>query len=291
MHSALPMTLQQTPAAFQNTPDYVQSLHRGLDVICAFGRGQAAMTLSDLAERTGLSRAVVRRLLLTLESLGYVRRHDRLFALTPRILELGYGYLSSLTIAKLALPHMEEVARTINESCSLSVLDGHDIVYVQRVAVRKVMTFSLEVGARLPAFCASMGRVLVAGLDEEARARWLRGLKPRALTRYTITDKPTLMKELVRVRQQGYAYVEQELEEGLCSMAVPVSDGRSTLAALNAGMPFRTGARALAVKEVLPALQAAARRIEMTLPEGGHLAHVTDASRSTMGATAWKDAR
>lgn len=286
------MTLQQTPAAFQNTPDYVQSLHRGLDVICAFGRGQAAMTLSDLAERTGLSRAVVRRLLLTLEHLGYIRRHDRLFALAPRILELGYGYLSSLTIAKLALPYMEEVARTINESCSLSVLDGHDIVYVQRVAVRKVMTFSLEVGARLPAFCASMGRVLVAGLDEEARARWLRGLKPRALTRFTMTDKPALQKELLRVRAQGYAYVEQELEEGLCSMAVPVNDGRgNTLAALNTGMPYRTGARALAMKEVLPALQNAARRIELTLPEGGHLAHVTDASRATMGAAVWKDAR
>jgi len=286
------MSVPQTYAAFENTPDYVQSLHRGLDVICAFGRGQAAMTLSDLAERTGLSRAVVRRLLLTLEHLGYVAKQGRLFSLAPRILELGYGYLSTLTIAKLALPFMEEVARDINESCSLSVLDGHDIVYVQRVSVRKVMTVSLGVGARLPAYCASMGRVLVAGLDDEARVRWLRGLKPRALTQFTLTDKTTLQKELQRVRAQGFAYVEQELEEGLCALAVPVSDGRgATVAALNAGMPFRAGARARALNEVLPALRAAARQIEANLPADGSFPRANDALRSTMGATALKVAR
>jgi IclR family transcriptional regulator, pca regulon regulatory protein len=273
--------MTQLPAnvrpAFERSPDYVQSLHRGLDVICAFDREQPAMTLSALAGRTGLSRAVVRRVLLTLEYLGYIARPDgqqgRLFALAPRILDLGFGYLST-TIAKVALPFMEELARGINESCSLTVLDGHDIVYVQRVSVRRVMTISLAIGARLPAFCASMGRVLVAGLDEEARARWLRELKPRALTRFTLTDKAALQKELQRVCAQGYAYVEQELEEGLCAIAVPVGNGNGlTVAALNSGMAYRAGARARAIKQVLPALQNTARQIERSLPaawnEGG----------------------
>jgi IclR family pca regulon transcriptional regulator len=259
----------QAQLAFERTPDYVQSLHRGLDVICAFGREQPSMTLSDLAGRTGLSRAVVRRLLLTLEHLGYVGRQGRQFSLSPRILDLGFGYLSSLAIARFALPFMQELSQRINESCSLSVLDGHDIVYVQRVSVRRVMTISLAVGARLPAFCASMGRVLVAGLDDEARSRWIRSLKPRAHTRFTIVDKAALAKELTKVRSQGYAYVEQELEEGLCSLAIPIRDGNAdTVAALNSGMAFRAGARARALKEVLPALKAAAQQIERNLPNG-----------------------
>jgi len=274
------MSAQHSTADFSATPDYVQSLHRGLDVICAFTREQPAMTLSDLAGRTGLSRAVVRRLLLTLEYLGYVSREapavgaasgreSRLFCLSPRIMELGLGYIASLSVARLALPFMQDVARDINESCSLSVLDGHEIVYVQRVPVRKVMTVSLGVGARLPAFCASMGRVLVANLAEDVRSRWIRALKVRTHTQFTITDKTELQRELIRVRSQGYAYVEQELEEGLCSLAVPVIDGRGeTVAALNAGMPFRAGARTRAVKEVLPILQGAAARIGQRLAAG-----------------------
>src|SRR5262245_50549855 len=167
------MISPHSQTAFLDSPDYVQSLHRGLDVIRAFTREQSSMTLSNLAVRTGLSRAVVRRLLLTLENLGYVSRRGRLFSLAPRILELGFGYISSLPVADLALPYMQEVSRSVNESCSLTVLDGHDIVYVQRVPVRKVMTISLGIGARLPAFCASMGRVLIAGLDDVTRAAWL----------------------------------------------------------------------------------------------------------------------
>jgi IclR family transcriptional regulator, pca regulon regulatory protein len=253
-------------AAFTHSPDYVQSLHRGLTVIRVFDSGHASMTLSEVAARAHLSRAVARRLLLTLEYLGYVARRGRQFALSPRILELGFSYLSSLDVAMLAQPHMEEVSRRIDESCSLAVLDEHDIVYVQRVAVRKVMTITLAIGARLPAFCTSMGRVLLAGLAEEALERWLRGLKPTAFTRFTLTERGALRAAVERVLAQGYAYVEQELQEGLCSMAVPVRDDHGqTVAALNAGMPFRVGARAHALKTVLPVLRAAARDIERSL--------------------------
>jgi IclR family transcriptional regulator, pca regulon regulatory protein len=253
-------------AAFADSPDYVQSLHRGLAVIRAFDFEHTSLTLSEAAARAGLSRAVVRRLLMTLEYLGYARRQGRQFCLTPRLLELGFSYLSSLTVASLAQPFMEEVAREIDESCSLAVLDEYDIVYVQRVAVRKVMSITLDIGARLPAYCTSMGRMLLAALEEPALERWLRGLRPQACTRFTLTDREELRAAVARARTQAYAYVEQELQEGLCSLAVPVRDARGgTVAALNAGMPFRVGARAHALKKVLPALRAGARDIERSL--------------------------
>lgn len=252
---------------FEDSPDYIQSLHRGLGVIRTFDADHSAMSLAEVAERVQLSRPVVRRLLLTLEHLGYVNRDGRWFSLTPRVLELGFSYLSSLTVAQLALPFMEELSHQIDESCSLAVLEDDDIVYVQRVAVRKVMTISIGVGARLPAYCTSMGRALVANLDDETRGRWLHSLKPQTRTRFTLTDRKSLRKELQRVRTQGYAYVEQELEEGLCSVAVPVHGrGGEAIAALNVGMPFTVGARTRALKVVLPELRTAAQRIEQQLP-------------------------
>jgi IclR family pca regulon transcriptional regulator len=253
-------------AGFAESPDYVQSLQRGLSVIRVFDSEHSALTLSEVAARAQLSRAVVRRLLMTLEYLGYAHRQGRQFSLTPRILELGFSYLSSLNVASLAQPIMETVAREMDESCSLAVLDDYDIVYVQRVAVRKVMTITLGIGARLPAFCTSMGRMLLAGLDEESLDQWLRALRPESFTRFTVTDSDELRAAVNRVRAQGYSYVEQELQEGLCSLAVPVRDARGAMvAALNAGMPFRVGARAHAMKKVLPALRTGAQDIERSL--------------------------
>jgi len=249
-------------AEFVHSPDYVQSLHRGLAVIKVFDSAHASLTLSEVAVRAGFSRAVARRLLMTLEHLGYAVRQERKFSLTPRILELGFSYLSALGVPALAQP----VAREIDESCSLAVLDAYDIVYVQRVAVRKVMSITLGIGARLPAFCSSMGRMLLAGLEEDALERWLRGLRAQACTRFTLTDKAELRSAVQRARSQGYNYVEQELQEGLCSIAVPVRDARGQcIAALNVGMPYRVGARAHALKKVLPVLRAGAHRIERSL--------------------------
>jgi IclR family transcriptional regulator, pca regulon regulatory protein len=282
VENASPLEARIAPVSappFTDTPDYVQSLHRGLAVIRVFDSEHAALTLSEVAERAELSRAVARRLLMTLEHLGYARRQGRQFSLTPRILELGFSYLSSLTVASLALPFMEEVAREIDESCSLSVLDEYDIVYVQRVAVRKVMTITLGIGARLPAFCSGMGRVLLAGLSDEALEKWMRGLRPQAWTRHTLLDKSEIVAAVERVRSQGYGYVEQELQEGLCSLAVPVHDDRGrVIAALNAGMPFRVGARAHALKKVLPVLRTGAQNIERSL--SGRPANSTGLGRS-----------
>jgi IclR family transcriptional regulator, pca regulon regulatory protein len=259
-----------TSPGFTRSPDYVQSLDRGLAVIRSFDAAHPLLTLSEVAARAVLSRAVARRLLLTLEHLGYVRREERCFALTAQILELGFSYLASLSVAKLAQPVMQQVARQIDESCSLAVLEGYDIVYVQRVAVRKVMTISLGVGARLPAFCSSMGRMLLAGLDPPALERWLRGVRPTAWTRFTLTERASLRAAVQRARTLGYAYVEQELQEGLCSIAVPVRDARGeTIAAMNCGMPYRVGARTHALKRVLPVLRAGAARIERSLGAAG----------------------
>ncbi|MBS0364621.1 MAG: helix-turn-helix domain-containing protein [Proteobacteria bacterium] len=255
-----------TARDFEDGPDYVQSLQRGLAVIRTFDAAHPAMTLSQVAARASLSRAAARRLLMTLEHLGYVQRSGRQFALTPRVLELGFAYLSSLSVALLAQPFMEEVSRRIDESCSLGVLDAADVVYVQRVAVRKIMAINLAIGARLPAFCTSMGRMLLAGLEEAALERWLRAVKPQPATRFTVTERDALRSVIERVRAQGYCYVEQELQEGLCSLAVPVRDGAGrTVAALNAGMPFRVGARAHALAQVLPALRAGAAGIERSI--------------------------
>ncbi|MCE5233922.1 MAG: helix-turn-helix domain-containing protein [Xanthomonadaceae bacterium] len=264
-----------TTTSFEDSADYVQSLARGLRVLRAFDRDQPSPSLSQVAESTGLSRAVARRLLLTLQHLGYVGSRGRSFFLTPRVLELGYSYLSSLDLTELAQQSMELLAQRVGESCSMAVLDGSDIVYVLRVPVRRVMSVALGVGARLPAFAASMGRVMLADLSEVELARWLRAQKFRAYTPQTIRTASALKAELRRVREQGYALVVRELEPGLCSIAVPIraGDGR-VVAALNVGMPYSEEAPARAVKQILPALREAQQAIEQAIRRVGWLPHL-----------------
>ena len=261
--------------AFEDSADYVQSLARGLQVLRAFDREQPSPSLSQVAERTGLSRAVVRRSLLTLQHLGYVGSQGRSFFLTPRVLELGYSYLTSLDLTELAQQSMEQLSQRLGESCSMAVLDGSDIVYVVRVPVRRVMSVALGVGARLPAFAASMGRVMLADLRDAELAAWLRVQKFRAYTPQTIRTASALKAELLRVRKQGYALVVRELEPGLCSIAVPIraGDGRA-VAALNVGMPYSEEAPVRAVEQILPALRETQRAIEQAIRRGSWLPHM-----------------
>ena len=177
---------------FEESPDYVQSLARSLQVLRAFGHDLPSPSLSEIAVKTGLSRAVVRRILLTLQHLGYVGARGRSFFLTPRVLELGYSYLSSLDLNELAQQTMEQLAQKVGESCSLAVLDGNDIVYVLRVAVRRVMSIGLGVGARLPAFAASMGRVMLADLPDAELDAWMQGNKFQAYTPKTLRNARAL---------------------------------------------------------------------------------------------------
>jgi IclR family pca regulon transcriptional regulator len=264
-----------TSKPFEESADYVQSLARGLQVLRAFDRELPSPSLSQVAERIGLSRAVARRLLLTLQHLGYVGSRGRSFFLTPRVLELGYSYLASLDLNELAQQSLEQLSQRVGESCSMAVLDGSDIVYVLRVAVRRVMSVALGVGSRLPAFATSMGRVMLAGLPDDALAAWLRGQKFRAYTPQTIRTASALKAELLRVREQGYALTARELEHGLCSIAVPLraADG-SVVAALNVGMPFSEDAPARALKQILPALRDTQAAIEQAIRRGGWLPHM-----------------
>ncbi|NDK39847.1 IclR family transcriptional regulator [Pseudoxanthomonas gei] len=265
---------------FEKSPDYVQSLARSLQVLRAFGHELPTPSLSDLATRTNLSRAVVRRILLTLQHLGYVDVRGRSFHLTPRVLELGYSYLSSLDVSELAQQTMEKLAQQVGESCSMAVLDGSDIVYVLRVPVRRVMSIALGVGARLPAFAASMGRVMLADLAEPELDAWihanpLQAGKFHAYTPRTLRTPRALKAELQAVRKQGYAMVSQELELGLCSIAVPIRAANGcVVAGLNVSMQYSDKAAARALKEILPALRAAQPDIEQAIRQGGWAPHV-----------------
>jgi IclR family transcriptional regulator, pca regulon regulatory protein len=212
----------------------LQSLVRGIAVIQVFSRDHPALTLSEVARLTGMSRATARRILHTLEDLGHVRADGRLFSLTPRVLSLGWAYLSSLNLAEIAQPLMEELVEETKESCSASTLDLPDIVYVARVPTRRIMTISLGVGTRLPAHATSMGRVLLADMPEDELERFLDGSPLEAFTDRTTTDPEELRTLLAKVREQGWALTDQELEIGLRSIAAPLRDANgNAIAALN----------------------------------------------------------
>ena len=260
--------VQPEPASFEKSPNYMQSLARGLEVLRAFDLEHPTMTLSRVAERVGLSRAVVRRCLLTLQHLGYLGSQGRQFTLCPKVLDLGFRYLSSLSLPDRALPFMEQLAEEVKESTSLSVLDDLDIVYVARVPVRRIMTVALGVGARLPAFAASMGRVLLASLAEPELAERMRRADLRPLTPSTLCQIGPLTAEIRKVGRQGYALVVDELEVGLCSIAVPIHNHAGQVAgALNIGSRTRAGCREWALQSALPALRATQARIERTLAD------------------------
>ena len=245
---------------------YVQSFARGLQVIRSFSASAPRQTLSEVAAASGLTRAGARRILLTLQTLGYVDSDGKLFSLTARILDLGFAYLSSMPIWNRAEPVMEALVQQVQESCSAAVLDATDIVYVMRVPTHKIMSISLGVGSRLPAYCTSMGRLLLADLkDEEIKAR-LTASNREALTKHTVTDVDALFAKVVQARRQGWCLVNQELEEGLVSIAAPIVDraGRPVAALNISGQANRTSAKVMQ-ESMLPALLASASTISRLL--------------------------
>ena len=214
--------------------EFVQSIERGFAVIKAFSSQTESLTIADVARRTSLSRAVARRFLLTLGELGYVASDNRSFRLTPRVLDLGFTFLSTMRLPDVAQPVMEELVATLHESCSVSMLDGHEIVYVVRVPAKRIMSISLAVGTRLPAYPTSMGRVLLAGLLPPELEQYLATAVLRPLTPRTVIDRSELRGIVARVRERGWSSVDQEVEMGLRSVAAPIRDrsGR-TIAAIN----------------------------------------------------------
>ncbi|MGW0777956.1 IclR family transcriptional regulator domain-containing protein [Streptomyces sp. NPDC002835] len=248
-------------------PAYLQSLARGLDVLRALGADPGGgMPLTAVAEATGLARATARRSLLTLEHLGYAGRgpDGQRFVLRPRVLELGCARLSGLGLTDIAQPHLADLVRRVGESASLAVLDGSDIRYVARVPTVRIMSIDITVGTRFPAYATAMGRVLLAGLPAGERPALPAELP--ALTGHTVTSAGRLTAVLDEVAAQGHALVDQELEEGLRSLAVPVRDGRGTVvAALNVAQHAGRGSAEAMRAAMLGALREAAGRVEAEL--------------------------
>jgi IclR family pca regulon transcriptional regulator len=253
--------------AFEGDPDFVLSLARGLAVIEGFQDRPDGVTVGDVAARTGLSRASVRRLLITLERLGYASHNGPVYRLTSRALRLGFSFLSSNSLATLALPVLQEISAVIHESSSLSMLEGDEIVYLARSATQRVMSVGLSVGSRLPAYCTSMGRVMLANLTKPEIAAYLGRVELQARTPKSIVKKAAFAAELDRVRQQGYAMVDEELELGLRSLAVPVrSRSGKVVAAINTGVQAARSTADEMVKRFLPVLREGAERLSIALP-------------------------
>jgi IclR family pca regulon transcriptional regulator len=244
----------------------LQSLQRGLEMILVFDAENPHLTLSEAARRAGQTRATARRVLHTLLALGYVSTDGRTFALRPRILELGHAYLSSLSLPAIVQPHLERLTEQVGESSSVAVLDDEDIVYVARVARRRIMTATIDVGTRFPAHLTSMGRVILAFQTQEERQERLKAVAGPARTRFSQTDPAQLEAELERIHEQGWALVDQELEEGLRSIAVPLLDRTgAVVAAMNISTSAGRHSIDDVLTELLPALWAAAKQIEPDL--------------------------
>jgi IclR family transcriptional regulator, pca regulon regulatory protein len=258
-----PPTVSAQIDEFSGDPNFMTSLARGLAVIQAFSQRQRELTVSQISAKTGFSRAAVRRCLYTLAKLGFAASDDsRHFHLRPRVLALGHSYISSMPLAAMAQPILENVSHVLHESCSIATLDRTDIVYIARANVTRIMSIDLVVGSRLPAFCTSMGRVLMADLPAEKLDEFLARVEFKRYTDRTVANAEKLRQILRLVQRNGYCIVDQELESGLRSMAVPIRDsGGRVVAALNVGAHAqRVSIQALQVR-FLPHLKSAAQEL------------------------------
>jgi IclR family pca regulon transcriptional regulator len=246
--------------------DYVNSLARGLNVIRAFNRSRPQMTLSEVSKRTGINRAAARRFLITLVREGYAETDGKYFRLRPKILELGFSALSSMTLSEIAEPVMEDLSDQLDEMSLAAVLDGEWVVYVARATARRVVSVDLDVGSRLPAYCMSTGRVLLAAMPDAELDRWLEALNPVRYTEQTVTSKRKLRESILETRERGWSIVDQEYEIGFRSVSVPVVDGSGrTVAALNVCCPSPRVSLEVMRDRFIPHMEDAAREITEAL--------------------------
>ncbi|MCQ4159634.1 helix-turn-helix domain-containing protein [Roseomonas sp. GC11] len=247
--------------------DLLGGLSRGLAVIEAFDASRPRATIAEIARATGLTRAAARRCLLTLSALGYAEGDGRSYWLTPRVLRLGGAWLSSATLPELLQPQLDAVREATGESCSAAILDGTEVVYVARAAARRIMSITLGVGSRLPAHCTALGRALLSALPEGALEQHITSLTPEALTSHTRTSRAEIRAAVREARAQGYALVDEELEIGLRSLAVPVRDQRGRcVAAINIGVQTARGSDEVMRTLLLPALLQASQELRKVIP-------------------------
>ncbi len=248
-------------------PSFMTSLARGLAVVRSFSDQRRSLTIAQISHRTGIPRAAVRRCLYTLKQLGYADSEANNFFLKPKILTLGYSYLSSTPLAISAQPYLNSISRQLNESCSLAVIDDNEILYLARSATSRIMSVALNTGSRLPAYCTSLGRAILAHYSEHELEKYFAATTLRAYTDKTVVSPTRLREILVEVREQGYAMVEEELEVGLHSIAVPVRGASGTVhAALNIGAQATRVNGSQMVTDFLPVLQKVAQDLSILLP-------------------------
>jgi IclR family pca regulon transcriptional regulator len=253
--------------ATPESEDFVRAFARGLEVIEAMGAGAPRKTIAQVAEATKLPRSVVRRLMMTLCAQRYAQTDGRLFALTPRALKLGLSYLDSLPFWRYAQPALEDLRGRAQESCSMAVLDGEEIVYVLRIPSQRILAMNLSVGSRLPAHVVSLGRVLLAHLDEAALRRYVESAELKPCTPRSITKPNALKSALEAVRRQGYAWVDGELDPAICGIAVPVRDAAgAAVAAISVSFTSGSYDEAEAKRKFLVPLRQAAERIRSAMP-------------------------
>jgi IclR family pca regulon transcriptional regulator len=248
-------------------PSFMTSLARGLAVVRAFSDSRKPQTIAQISQKTGIPRAAVRRCLFTLQQLGYVDAELNNFSLRPKVLTLGYSYLSSTPLTVSSQPYLNAISRDLGESCSIAVLDDGEVLYVARSAASRVMSVALNTGSRLPAYCTSLGRVMLAYLPPDELEAYLARTKLRAMTENTVVNQKRLREILAGVRQDGYAINDEELELGLRSIAVPVRGASGTvLAALNVGAQAARVSVKQLQQEFLPVLLRGAQELSILLP-------------------------
>ncbi|MBD8544616.1 helix-turn-helix domain-containing protein [Oxalobacteraceae sp. CFBP 8761] len=248
-------------------PNFMLSLARGLAVLQAFSDQRRSLTIAQISHRTAIPRASVRRCLHTLIALGYASADGNQFSLKPKVLSLGYSYLSSTPLTVSAHPYLNQVSRSLNESCSLGVLQDDEVLYVGRSAASRIMSVSLTTGSRLPAYCTALGRMLLAHLPAPELDDYLARVPLKAMTERTVVNPERLRAILADVRVAGYVLVEEELEVGLRSISVPVRGASgNVLAALNIGAHAARVSRRKMEEEFLPVLRASAQELSILLP-------------------------
>ena len=261
-----PLTIAEEIDALTD-PSFMTSLARGLAVVKAFSDQRRAMTIAQLSHKTGIPRAAVRRCLYTLKQLGYADAEANNFYLKPKILSLGYSYLSSTPLTISAQPCLNQLSQLLNESCSLAVMEDKDVLYVSRSQTSRVLSVAINAGSRLPAYCTSLGRVLLSALSDAELDHYFSKVKLIAYTEHTVVSEASLREILVDVKQKGYAIVEEELEIGLCSIAVPVRGASGmTVAGLNVGAQAKRVPRTQLEQSFLPALLNASAELSVLLP-------------------------
>lgn len=257
------MRAAATPA-INPKPEHLESLERGLAVLALFGRdGRHSMTMIEAAEALAMPRAVARRVLLTLERLTYLHCDNGTYSLAPRVLTLGYSYLSSLGFRAVAKPGLDSLVALTGQTASIGVLDRDEVVYVLRSEARRLVRIDLAVGSRIPAWANSMGRVLLGGLTDRDLDATLRAVEFRRFTRHTVANRSALRAAIVRTRTQGWCYIAHEVEEGICGLAAPLHDRNGQIvAALNLSLAFQIPSQKEIRTTLVPLLLAKCRAIE-----------------------------